>query len=385
MALKEVKISKTLKRTILLNPGPSTTTEGVKLSVLQDDICHREEEFAAMTREVMAGLTKVVTKNTADYETVLFAGSGTIIIDVATSSLVPDGKKILVINNGAYSQRAIDAATMARVPVVEVKFGLLESFDLAKIEEALKANPDVHMVYTTHQETATGIFNPVKEVGALAKKYGKIFTVDTISTLGVLPFDMEEENMDFVMASSQKGLNAYTGISWITGRRAEIEKTKDYKPRSYYTNLWRQYDFFKKNNQMHFTPPVQIMYSLRQAIKEHFEEGPQKKYERFLAGWKAVKEEMEKLGFRSIVPWEKQAGFITSLQSPDDPNFNFDKIHDYLYERGITIYPGKLAGLENFRICNLGSLNADDIRYAFKVLVDAMKEFKVAIPVKYNS
>ena len=100
MVLKEQKISKTVKRTILLNPGPSSTTETVKASLIQDDICHREEEFAKIVRDVCDDLVKVV-HGKDDYTAVLFAGSGTINIDVAISSLVPDGKKALVINNGA--------------------------------------------------------------------------------------------------------------------------------------------------------------------------------------------------------------------------------------------------------------------------------------------
>jgi len=382
MVLKEQKISKTVKRTILLNPGPSSTTETVKASLIQDDICHREEDFAKIVRDVCDDLVKVV-HGKDDYAAVLFAGSGTINIDVAISSLVPDGKKALVINNGAYSQRAVDVCNFCRIPVIDLKFDILNLPDLSVIEKTLKENSDIAVVYVVHQETGTGLCNPLREIGALAHKYNAVLVSDTTSTYGIIPMNVYDDNIDFCMASSQKGLNAFTGVSFLIGKVSEIEKTKTYKARSYYTNLWRQYDYFKKNKQLHFTPPVQIIYSLQQAIKEHFAEGEQAKYKRFMDGFKAVREEMTKLGFQDILPVEKQTGLVVSIKYPKDPKFDFGKIHDFLYKNGVTIYPGKIADLDTFRVCNLGCLTAQDIRDAFKVLADALKECGVATPVKY--
>jgi 2-aminoethylphosphonate-pyruvate transaminase len=186
------------------------------------------------------------------------------------------------------------------------------------------------------------------------------------------------------MASSQKVINAFTGVSFLIGKKSEIEKTKNYKARSYYTNLWRQYDYFQKHRQLHFTPPVQIIYSMQQAIKEHFAEGEQAKYKRFMDAFKVIREEMSKLGFKDILPVEKQTGLVVSIKYPDDPNFDFNKIHDYLFENGITIYPGKIADLETFRVCNLGALNSQDIKDAFQILSDGLKKFGISTPVKYN-
>lgn len=383
MVLKEQKISKTVKRTILLNPGPSTTTETVKAALIQDDICHREEDFAKIVREVADDLVKVVHGKPEDYAATIFAGSGTICIDVTLSSLTPEGKKVLVVNNGAYNQRAVEVCGYCRIDVVDLKFDITDVPDLAKVEEALKADKDIAVVYMVHQETGTGLCNPIREVGALAHKYGAIFITDSTSTYGIIPMNVYDDNIDFCMASSQKGLNAFTGVSFVIGKISEIEKTKNYKARSYYTNLWRQYDYFKKHGQGHFTPPVQIIYSLQQALKEHFAEGEQAKYKRFMDGFKTIREEMTKLGFQDILPVEKQTGLVVGIKYPNDPKFDFAKIHDYLYKNGITIYPGKIADLETFRVCNLGALTPQDIKDAFKVLEEALKELGVALPVKY--
>ena len=97
--------------------------------------------------------------------------------------------------------------------------------------------------------------------------------MDTTSTLAMRPIDIEKDNIDFCMASAQKGLMAMTGLSFIIGNREIIEKSKDYPKRSYYCNLYLQYHFFETKGQMHFTPPVQTVYAAVQAMKEYFEIG----------------------------------------------------------------------------------------------------------------
>lgn len=74
----------------------------------------------------------------------------------------------------------------------------------------MKQNPDIALVHTTHSETGTGILNPIREIGTLAHKYGAIFTVDTTSTYSMRPINVHEDNIDFCMASAQKGLMAFT-------------------------------------------------------------------------------------------------------------------------------------------------------------------------------
>jgi 2-aminoethylphosphonate-pyruvate transaminase len=96
-----------------------------------------------------------------------------------------------------------------------------------------------------------------------------------------------------------------------------------------------------------------------------------------------MRQEMTRLGFKDILPEEIQTGLVLSIKYPKDPNFDFNKIHDYLFENGVTIYPGKIADLDTFRVCNLGALTPEDIKDAFKVLENALKATGVAIPVKY--
>ncbi|MDE7395781.1 MAG: aminotransferase class V-fold PLP-dependent enzyme, partial [Clostridiales bacterium] len=239
-------------------------------------------------------------------------------------------------------------------------------------------------VYTTHNETGTGILNPIKEIGALAHKYAAIFVVDTTSSYAMRPINVYEDNIDFCMASAQKGIMAMTGLSFIVGKRSIIEASKNYPKRSYYCNLYLQYEYFEKTGEMHFTPPVQTIYATRQALNEYFAEGEKAKWERHTRVFEAIHSGLAELGFKDLIKHEWQAGLVVSVIYPDDKNWSFEKVHDYCYDRGFTIYPGKISTTNTFRLCALGAIDVQDIKDFFVVFKEALLSTDVQIPVKYN-
>lgn len=373
-----------VKRNILLNPGPSTTTNTVKFAQVVPDICPREKEFGYLMKGLREDLVKIVHGDLEKYTSVLFCGSGTLNIDVCINSLLPENKKVLIINNGSYSARAVEICQYYGLDYIDLKFPVNRRPDLAVVESILNNNSDIGLVHTTHNETGTGILNPIREIGALVHKYGSVFTVDTTSTYAMRPIDIEKDNIDFCMASAQKGLTAMTGISFIIGNRKILEASKNYPKRSYYCNLYLQYEFFEKTGEMHFTPPVQTIYATIQALKEYWEEGEKAKWERHTRVFEAIHDGLDELGFKDVIKREEQAGLVVSAIYPDDLNWNFEKIHDYCYERGFTIYPGKISGTNTFRLCALGSIDKVDIENFFVVFREALEKSKVAIPVRYN-
>ena len=374
-----------VKRNILLNPGPSTTTDTVKFAQVVPDICPREREFGKLMKNLREDLVKIVHGDLDEYTSVLFTGSGTLNIDVCLNSLLPEGKKILVINNGAYSTRAVEICQYYGLPYIDLKFPEDQIPDLEMIEQALKRNSDVALVHTTHNETGTGLLNPIKEIGAMVHKNGAVFTVDTTSTYAMRPINVHEDNIDFCMASAQKGLMAFTGLSFIVGRKALIEASKEYPKRSYYCNLYMQYDFFEKTGEMHFTPPVQTIYATIQALKEYWDEGEAEKWARHTRVFNAINQGLDQLGFRQVIRPEWRAGLVSAVVYPDDPNWNFEKVHDYCYEHGFTIYPGKLSSTNTFRLCALGAIDEQDIEDFFVVFKEALSVLNVSIPVKYET
>jgi 2-aminoethylphosphonate-pyruvate transaminase len=376
-----MNIVQPVKRNVLLNPGPATTTDTVKYAQVVPDICPREKEFVDVMDEVRRELVRVVHGDPKKYTAVLFTGSGTIVQDALINSLVPAGKKICVVNNGAYSARMAEIAASYYIPCVELKFPATGLPDLKVVKEALASDKDIAVVATTHHETGTGILNPVREIGRMAHDHGCVFIADTISTYGLLPIDIEEENIDFCMSSAQKGLAAMTGVSWAVGNIYEIVRSKNYPTRSYYCNLFMQYDLFERVGEMHFTPPVQTIYALRQALKEYWQEGEMPRYERIVKCWEAVHKGLAEIGLESVIDRSIQAQLVVTVKAPTDGKFDFFELHNYCYARGFTIYPGKMFGLETFRLCNLGAITQRDIEDFFGVAKEAFRKMGYPIPI----
>ena len=373
-----------IERKILLNPGPSTTTDTVKMAQVVPDICPREKEFGKIMSDIGQDLVRIVHGKDEDYAAVLFCGSGTICIDITLNSLLDKDKKALVVQNGSYSERACEVLRAYGLPFIELKQPIDSFPDLGEVEKALKDNDDIGYVYMTHHETGSGLLNPVREVGALAHKYGTFFITDTTSSYAMIPIDLYKDNIDFCMASAQKGIMGMTGLSYVIGRRDIIERSKDFPMRSYYCNLYLQYHFIEKTGQMHFTPPVQTIYAARQALAEYFEEGEKNKWERHQRVMEAIHRGEEELGLREMLDRKVQSGLVSAVRYPDDPKWDFDEIHDFCYERGFTIYPGKIEQKGTFRLCALGAIDAEDIEAFWKVFRMALEKYDVAIPVKYN-
>ncbi len=370
-----------IKRNILLNPGPATTTDTVKLAQVVPDICPREKEFTGLMAGLRRDLVRVVHGDDR-YTAVLFCGSGTLNMDVCLNSLLPAGKKVLVADNGAYSSRAAAICRAYGMPCIDLKLPIETPVDVAAVERALAEDPDVALVYTTHHETGSGVLNPIREIGAAAHAAGATFVVDTTSTYAMRPIDIAADNVDFLMASAQKGLQAMTGLSFVVGRVDKIRESAAFPVRSYYCNLFMQWDGFEKTGEMRFTPPVQTIYATLQALREYFAEGESAKWARHTRVFEAIHAGLARLGFRNLVRREHQSGLVVSVLYPDDPNWSFEKIHDYCYECGFTIYPGKVGTARTFRLCALGAIDAPDIDAFFRVLEDALAANN--IKVVYN-
>ncbi len=344
---------KKVKRNILLNPGPATTTDTVKYAQVVPDICPREKEFGAVMESVSKDLLKIVGGNPEEYIAVLFGGSGTAGMDAAINSVTPPDKKILIINNGAYGERMVKIAKSYSIDHVELKFEWDALPDLSKIENAIKKDRGISCVSMIHHETTTGLLNAVKETGVLVKKYNKTFIVDTISSFAGIPIDIKEFNIDFLMSTSNKCIQGMAGVCFVICKKEELKKIKDYPRRSYYLSLYDQYDYFKEHYKMRFTPPVQSDYALRKGVTD--------------------------LGFKILTDPEEESHILITLMDPKDPEFDFDKLHDKLFAEGFTIYPGKVGKVNTFRLANMGAIDQKDIKEFLKVLKKIINDMDIKI------
>lgn len=364
-----------IKRNILLNPGPATTTDSVKWALVVPDICPREKEFCEVVREIRTDLVKIAGGDET-YTCVLFAGSGTSVMDAAINSVVPPGKKIVIINNGAYGERMVKIAQAYNLDLVEIKYEPGAKIDLAEVSETLKNDRQIACLAMVHHETTTGLLNPIKEVGKIVKENGCTFIVDTISSFAGIPIDIKDCQIDFMMSTSNKCIQGMAGVAFIICKKDELDKLKDYPPRSFYLNLYNQYQYFEQTGQSQFTPPVQILYALRQAIKEYFAEGGVNRYRRYTENWKVLRQGLLDLGFKLFHQAEDESHILLTVYDPELPGYSFEAMHDYLYERGFTIYPGKIGNKNTFRIANMGAINAKDIKRFLKVLKTYLDSIK---------
>ena len=152
-----------MKRNILLNPGPATTTDTVKQALVVPDICPREGEFGDITKSVLKKLVAVVNGHPT-HSTVIFAGSGTAGVEAALSSVVSENGKILILDNGAYGKRAETITKCYGIShrTISIEWG--EYPDISQIETVIKEEPKLTHFFFVHHETTTGMLNPLTEL-----------------------------------------------------------------------------------------------------------------------------------------------------------------------------------------------------------------------------
>lgn len=360
-----------IKREVLLNPGPSTTTDSVKYAQVCPDICPRELEFGDLMEEIEKDLTSFGADN-KEYVTIMFASSGTGADEAMISSCVPPEGKLLVIDNGSYGARLAKIAKTYNIDTTIFKSSTYEPLDIELLEDEFK-NGNYDAFAMVHHETTTGLLNPVEVICPLAKKYGLITIVDTISSYGGMPMNFKDMGIDFASCTSNKHFGGMAGIGFVICNKNELFKQKEWPMRSYYFNLYDQYKYFIETKQSRFTPPVQTFYALRQAILETKIETIEKRFERFTECWNILVDAVKEIGLEMIVEEKYQSHFITAILDPDSPDYDFDEFHDYVKDFGFTIYPGKLGNLGTFRIANMGDIKPEEMLRFTEVLKEYME------------
>ena len=350
---------KHVTRKILLNPGPATTTESVKQAMVVEDICPREKEFGKLLDTIKEDLVKVVHGGD-DYIAAIFTASGTGGLEAAITSAVPKGKKILVVDNGAYGARMANIASTFGIEVVSYKLAYGDYPDVNHIDKLLKENKDVSHLAIVHHETTTGMLNPVQEICDVSIKYGVEVIVDCMSSYAGIPIDIKKWDAGYLISSSNKCIQGMPGIVFVIFKKRLLDQIKNHK-RSFYFDLYSQYVGFEKTGQMQFTPPVQVAYALRQAIDEYFDEGESNRWNRYEENWMTLCAGLKKLGFQFLLPDPYQSKILLAIKEPSGATYDFDAMHDYLYQKGFTIYPGKGAKEATFRLSVLGDLYKNDI------------------------
>ena len=361
---------------ILLNPGPANTTDSVKQAMTLPDICPREREFGEVLLRVRDGLTRVVHAHDR-YTTVLFGGSGTAAVEAAIASAVPQDGRLLVVDNGAYGTRMAEIAAAYGMAHDVEKLGVGGYPDVDRIRERLTRTRYTQLA-VVHHETSTGMLNPVEQLAALCKTQGVELIVDAMSSYAGMPIDVEALGIDYLAASSNKCIQGMAGLGFVVCQREKLERLVRVPGRSYYLSLADQHRFLSKTGQMQFTPPVQIVYALDQALREfEAEGGASARWARYQRNFEVLDSGMRALGFRRLLPEAILSKILTAYLEPDHPNYSFEAMHDRLYAKGFTIYPGKGAQRDTFRLANMGAVDEGDMHDFIAAMRDTLQELRV--------
>ena len=360
-----------IRREVLLNPGPATTTDSVKYAQVQSDICPREYEFGDLMEWCATELTKIVA-DPEEYTTVMFGCSGTGADEAMVCSVVPENGKLLVIDNGSYGNRIAKIAGVHKLNYDVFTSSTYEPIDLQALEKKIVEGKYTHLAGVYH-ETTTGLLNPIKEICQIAKKYNMVTIFDAVSAYAGIPMDMKNIGVDFIASTSNKNIQGMAGVGFVVCNKKALEATKDIPIRNYYLNLWDQYQYFQKTHQTRFTPPVQTFYALRQAIIEAQVETIEARAQRYTDCWKILVETVKKLGLKMLVAEENQSHLITAILEPESPKYSFESLHDFAKKYEFTIYPGKLGNINTFRIANIGDIQPCEMKAFCVKLEEYMK------------
>ena len=364
--IQENESLRQIRREVLLNPGPATTSDSVKYAQVCADICPREKEFGDVMKWVCKELTAVAA-DPSEYETVFFGGSGTAADEAMISSCVTENGHILIVDNGSYGERLAKIASVYKINNTVYKSSTHEKIDVAALENEFKTGKYTHLGIVYH-ETTTGLLNPLDIICPLAKKYNMVTIVDAVSIYAGMPMNLSKLGIDFMASTSNKNIQGMAGVGFVICKKNELEKTKNIPMRNYYLNIYDQYAHFTKTGQTRFTPPVQTLYALRQAILETKQETVEKRWERYTECWRILVDAVKKFNLKMLVKEEDQSHLITAIFDPDTPKYSFEDLHDLARQYGFTIYPGKLGNINTFRIANIGDIKPHEMKMFTEVL-----------------
>jgi len=334
----------------------------------------REPTFIRMTAELRGRLLDIAGGQDS-HVAIPLQGSGTFIVEAAIGTLVGPSDVLLVLANGAYGERMIEIAHRLGRRVEVLRWPEDQAVDPGTVERALADNSAITHVALVHCETTSGLLNPLAAVAAAVARQGRAFIVDAMSSFGALPLDLRETPIMAVLASSNKCLEGVPGIAFALVEKSAIERAKGTSP-SLSLDLYDQWRGLESNGQWRFTPPVQVVAALVEAMRTlEAQGGPAARLAHYQTNFRTLVEGMDRLGFRVFLDESVQAPIIVTFRSPEDPRFRFDELYTALAARGFVIYPGKLTDAPSFRIACIGALEPEDFVQLVVAIGEILADF----------
>jgi 2-aminoethylphosphonate-pyruvate transaminase len=342
---------------ILLNPGPVSLSEGVRRAVTRVDLCHREPEFFELQDQVIRGLLKIYQCDPAQWTAVLIGGSGTSAMEAMVASLLPGDAHVLVLENGVYGERLSKIANIYGIHNRALKAAWGDAVDLDTLAELLDSGKFSH-VMAVHHETTTGRLNPVDEIASLCNENGVQLMLDAVSSFGAESIPFDQESLQAIAATANKCLHGIPGLAMVLCRRDALKQGIEQRSLSLHLPGWAEHQLKQSTP---FTPPVNALLGLAQALKELDKQG----------GWKSrrlryrdlaaqVADTCKQLGVKAWLPAQESSCVLRSYHLPAGLTYN--ELHDGLKQNGFIIYAGQgdLAA-RMLRISTMGEISDYDM------------------------
>lgn len=362
---------------VLLNPGPANTTPSVRRALVMPDLCHREPEFFQIMRSCRERLVRV-TGLGSDWNAVLFTGSGTAAVEAVMCSAVPRDRGLLIVNNGVYGDRMLRIARAHGIAAEILAYDNVTPASAADVERVLHAHPEISHVSLVHHETTTGLLNPVAEIARAAAGQGRRVLVDAMSSLFGEPLAPSGSAIDFVMASANKCLGGVPGVSFVLARRAAVEALQGQLARSVYLDLYQHWVQQEADNTP-FTPAVQVMHAMEQALVELEQEGVNARIARYAENARVLRDGMARLGFEILVPEGARSNILTTFRLR--PGLAYEPLHAAMKRRGYIIYAGQGdIRAYAFRVSNMGTLTPLDMKAVVDAFAQSLEELGIRPP-----
>ena len=345
-------------RHFLQVPGPTNIPDRVLQAMAFPAMDHRGPDFQNLSNNILKKV-KLIFKS--EDPVVIFPSAGTGAMEASLANTLSEGDKILMFETGHFATEWCQAARRYKLDVDFVPGDWRTGVDPKIVEKKLNEdkNHEIKAVLVTHNETSTGIKSQVEEVRKAidSAKHPALFMVDTISSLGSYNYDHQKWKVDVTVGGSQKGLMCPPGLSFnaISPKALEAYK-KSNLTKSYFD--WGQMLENNKNGFYPYTPAVNLLYALNEAVDMLLEEGLENVFKRHKRHADATRIAVETWGLEILAknPIERSDS-ITAIMTPEGHDSdNLRKIIYDNYNMSLGTGLNKVKG-RVFRIGHLGDLN----------------------------
>ena len=340
----------------LFIPGPIEVKEEILSKMATPMIGHRSKDASNLQRDISNNLRKLFfTEN----EILLSTSSGSGLMEAAVRCCTKE--KAAVFSIGSFGDRWHEMAVSNGInaDLFKSELGSITSPDM--VDDVLSTGK-YDLVTITHNETSTGVMNPIDEISKVIKKYPEvIFCVDTVSSAGGVKVETDKLGIDICITSSQKALGLPPGLSICTISKRAVEKARTIKNRGYYLDLVQLYDTIKKKDyQYPSTPNLSLMFALNYQLDLIMKEGLDNRFNRHLTMAEYTRN-WAKENF-ALFPDEKYAS-VTLTTVKNISNISVKKLIEELGKRGFAISNGYGDLKEKtFRIAHMADLTLEDIK-----------------------